>query len=96
MLFSFPSMPLASSLLGGTSQSAPSSVPLLPFFSPLFFSAINFIILRWAARVVRYWAIDLPDWEVLHFRDLDSGIWFREKVYLTPFFINLRPHNSGL
>jgi len=42
-------------------------------------------ISKWAARVVRYWAIDLPDWEVLHFRDLDSGIWFREKVAVDEF-----------
>lgn len=54
------------------------------------FNASNLVSSGWnisklAARVIRYWAIDLPDWEVLHFRDLDSGIWLREKVAVEEF-----------
>jgi hypothetical protein len=44
-----------------------------------------------AFRVVRYWALNLPDWDYMLFRDLDSGVYFREKTAVEEWLLSDLP-----
>jgi len=63
-------------------------------FNPAELPKMGWNITTQAFRTIRYWAINLPDWDYMIFRDLDSGLWFREKSAVDEWLLSGIPFHS--